>query len=45
MDTYIHHRFMEEIIVPLSALDPNYGIYLGEEEGKDKAETDRGGYL
>ena len=30
MDTYIHHRFMEEMIVPLSALDPNYGIYLGE---------------
>ena len=30
MDTYIHHRFMEEMIVPLCALDPNYGIYLGE---------------
>ena len=30
MGTYIHHGFVEESIVPLSALAPKDGIYSGE---------------
>lgn len=30
MEVFIHHKYKEEMIVPLCALNPNYELVLGE---------------